>query len=311
MTDVPMPYLQGSGESRLAFEDIDQDYHLKVRAFVGLCMPPVFTNLSRHFDLKSLREEGTVPIMYFLQFERDPQTLTFGGKVSMEHRVTLRRQVLPGPPGASAGGVERLMLDMRIEVLGEEGSGDPGSLGSGPRPGRLVPAGRMRGVHVITRPVAPPGERQVVQVPPQLRGLQEQPWDEPAPSVELLSELPPGYGERAAGPWQEQRSVWALHNTDINQHVNVQEYITGMENHFARMLFGANLPLPRHRIERMTILFRKPFFKGEAHAVRGRLFTTDQHTLLVGGIHRVEPEGGIDARPAVFARLEGRFDPAG
>jgi len=168
----------------------------------------------------------------------------------------------------------------------------------------------MRALHVITRPVAPPGERQVLAVPEALRGLREHPWEGPYPSLELLQTVPPGYQERASGPWQELRSVWALHNTDVNQHVNVHEYLMSMENHFARMLFGANLPLARHRIARTDILFRKPFFLGDAHAIRARLFSDGRHTLLLGGLHRVEPEGGLEPRPSVCARMEGELEEA-
>jgi hypothetical protein len=311
MTEAAKPYLEGSGEGRLSFEDIDQQYQLKIRSFVDLCMPPVFSSLERQVDLKTLRDEGIIPIMFFLQFESDPQPLTFFGRVGTAFQVHLRRSVVSGPEGASAGRVERLLFDMHIEVSGQEGSGDPKALGGGPRSGRLVPAGRMRGVHVLTRPVAPPGERQVVAVPEQLRGLQEHPWEGPYPSIELLQELPSGFHERETGPWQEFRSVWALHNTDINQHVNVKEYIAGLENHFARMLFGANLPVARHRIARSSLLFRKPFFMGDPFAIRGRLYVDDHHTLLLGGIHSLEPEGGLHPRPSVFARMEGEIGPAG
>jgi hypothetical protein len=308
MTQAPLPFVSGSGTRRLAFEDLDQRGNLQIRALIGLCMPPVFADLEQRFDLLGLRKQGTSPIMFFLQFETLAQPLPFLGRMTLDYRVHLRRSVLAGPPGSAAGRVERLLLDMEIDVRGPQGSGDPAQLGAGALSERLVPAGRMRGVHVITRPVAAPGERQVRDVPAELRGLQEQPWEGPYPSTELLEALPAGFRERAAGPWQELRSVWALHNTDVNQHVNVHEYIMSMENHFARMLFGASLPLARHRIARMEILFRKPFFMGDAHGLRGRLFTSGRRTLLLGGLHRVEPEGGLEPRPAVFARMEGELE---
>jgi hypothetical protein len=311
MADAPLPFVEGSGEGRLGFEEIDQGYQLKIHPLIRLCMTPVFTDLERQVDLRSLRLEGTIPIMFYLEFGVHPQPLAFFGRVRTQHRVHLRRSVIAGPPGASAGRVERLLLDMRIEVSAEESSGDRASLGAERRSGSYAPAGWMRGVHVLTRPVAPPGQRHLLNVPEQLRGLQEHPWEGPYPSIELLSEVPPAFREGEAGPWQEQRSVWALHNTDINQHVNVQEYLTGLENHFSRILFGANLPVARHRIAQMRVLFRKPFFAGEAHAFRGRLFTDDHRTLLLGGVHRLEPEGGLDPLPSVFARMEGEISPAG
>lgn len=311
MTEAPLPYLEGKGEGRLSFEDIDQHYHLKINALIELGMPSIFKALERRFDLSTMRTEGIVPIMFYLEFETYPQPVLFGSRVETDFRVRLRRSVIPGPPKASAGKVERLLLDMGVNVQARESSGDPQSLGGGPRDGNLVSAGQMRATHVITRPVAPPGERQVLEVPPALRGLQEHPWEGPYPSVEGLEALPAGYRECEAGPWHEQRAVWGLHNTDINQHVNVHEYIKGMEDHFSRMLFGGNLPVARHRIGRMQILFRKPFFMGDACGVRGRLYTDDHRTLLLAGIHHVEPEGGLEPRPAVFARLEGEIRPSG
>lgn len=311
MTEAPLPSLEGRGEARLSFEDIDQHYQLKIAALIELCMPSIFKGLERRFDLAGMRAEGIVPIMFFLQFETYPQALIFASPVETAYHVRLRRSVMPGPPGASAGKVERLLLDMEAEVRAREGDGDPAALGGGPRDGRMVPAGRMRGVHVITRPVAPPGERQVVDVPPALQGLQEHPWEEPYPSVEGLQDVPAGYNAHETGAWHEQRTVWGLHNTDINQHVNVHEYILGVENHCSRLLFAANLPVARHRVSRMSILFRRPFFAGDPCGVRGELYTDDHRTLLLGGVHRAEPEGGLDPRPSVFARVEGAIDPAG
>jgi hypothetical protein len=309
MPAAPLSVVEGSRQSHLSFEHIDQGFQLKIRALVGLCMAPVMIDLHKRFDLQGLRAKGTIPIMFSLQFETEPQPLVFGGRVETRYRAWLRRSVQPGPPGASAGKVERLLLDMDVDVSAEEAPGDRMALGAAPGTGRTVHAGRMRGLHVLTRPVAPPGERQVATVPEELRGMQEHPFSEPYPSAELLQAVPSGFAERETGPWQELRSVFALHNTDVNQHVNVIEYITGLENHFARMLYGANVPVARHRIARMAVLFRKPFFSGDAHALRGRLFLDGARTLMLGGVHRVEPEGGLDPRPSVATRMEGVLQP--
>lgn len=310
MTDAPLPYLAGSGERRLSFEDVDQHFHLRIRSLIGLCMPPVFGDLERRFDLAGMRRAGIIPVMYYLEFETFPQPLVFFGRVRMDYELRLRRSVIEGPGGNPAGRVERLLLDMHIAVSGQQGRGDPLDLRPGGE-GEMVPAGRLRAVHVITRPVAPPGERQVLVVPEALRALQEHPWDEPMPSIERLSTVPPTLPERETGPWQEQRSVWGLHNTDVNQHVNVHEYIDALANHGARLLYGSNLPVARHRVARMDMLFRRPFFIGDAHAARGHLYTDDYRTVVLAGLHAAEPEGGLDPRASVFARMEGSIAPAG
>lgn len=315
-TTEPMDAITGEDQGRLTFEEIDQHYHLKTRSFIRLCMSPVFKNLDRNVDLESLREAGIIPVMFHLQFEAYPVPLAFNAKVRTNHTVRLCRARAPGRDGRPGAGGDRLLLDMDIAVSAEGGLGDSQALGGGGGTGEMVAAGRMRGVHVMTRPVAAPGERQLTGTPEPLRVLREHPWEEPYPTPELLLTPPEGYEEQDAGEWARQRSVWGLHNTDINQHVNVHEYTTEMEDHCNRMLFGAGLPVERHRIGKLSILFRKPFFKGDPHAMQGRLFTEaavaaegakDGRTMMLGGIHRFDPEGGIDPRPSVAARIEGEF----
>jgi hypothetical protein len=84
-----------------------------------------------------------------------------------------------------------------------------------------------------------------------------------------------------------------------------------MENHFSRLLFAARLPLAQHRIAISHLLFRKPFFPGDLYALRGRLWTQGQRTLLVGSFHQAGAEGQVDARPSVAVRMEGVIEPAG
>ena len=310
-TDAPMPRLEGKGKGQLGFEELDQHYQIKIRSMIKLCMPPIFGALDRQFAVNSMRAEGTIPVMFYLEFESYPQPLAFNGRQEVDYQVALKRSVTPAPPERGGSPVQRLLFDMHMDLSAEEGSGDPQLLGGGTSSGRMVPAGRMRGVHVITRPVAPPDQRQVIDVPAQLRGLAEQPWDEPFPAIETLAQAPAGFAEVEVGTAVEQQSVWALHNTDINQHVNVHEYITALENHFARQLFAAKLPVARHHIARTDILFRKPSFMGEAHGARGRLFVAGERTVFLGGVHRVQADGTLDPRPSVFARMHGKLNPAG
>jgi hypothetical protein len=301
----PLASLDGKGEGILHFGEVDQTFRLKIRGLIGLCMPPIFMALERRFGLRSMREEGTAPVMFYLQFETVPKPLVFGGPVETPYRVTLHRSVIPGPKGAELGKVERLLLDMAVQVQAEEGTGNPLEMGSRRVDTPLITAGSMRALHVLTRPVGPVGERRVLEVPRQLQGLQERPWQEPYPSFELLQSLPANYRQHETGPWQELRSVWGVQNTDINQHVNVQEYIRGFEDHFTRLLFGANLPVERHRIAKADVLFRKPFLLGQPFGVRGQLYGHGSRTLMIGSFHHVEAEGGLQSPPAVMARLEG------
>ena len=127
--------------------------------------------------------------------------------------------------------------------------------------------------------------------------------------MEGLNVPPGGFQQTHTGQWREQRSVWGMQNTDVNQHVNVQEYLQGLEDHFTRLVFGAGRPPGDHRIVRTDILFRKPFFRGQPLCLRGDLYLDGGRSVMLGGIHPVDPEGGIIERPSVFTRMEGEFSP--
>jgi len=296
----------GSGR-RISFEEVDQQYRLKIRSFITLCMPHIFKGLEAELALNDMRDSGIVPIMFYLVFETTPHHLAFKGEIETRHNVRLCRDVQPNPRDPAGGNVERMLLDMNIDIMAQTAPYDPHALGSATPHEGLTRAGHMRGVHVLTKPTAPAGERGVTDVPPQLAPLKVHPWDEPFPAVEGMRGVPEGFRQHDSGPWGIQHTVWGINNTDINQHVNVHEYIINIENHFARMLHGARMDVPRHRVERMEILFRKPSFMGDTCAIQGDLFTKGDETLLLGGFHALGPDGAVDPKPTVFARLQGRL----
>jgi hypothetical protein len=196
---------------------------------------------------------------------------------------------------------------MEVDIRAQTASYNPHALGNSELGGESVPAGRMRVVNVLTRPTAPAGQRGVTQVPAELRKLQVHPWNEAFPSAKGLQTVPPGYLHRDCGHWCEQRTIWGLSNTDINQHVNVHEYIINIENHFARMLHGAGMAVPMHRVEGMDIIFRKPSFMGDVSVMRGDLYINGDQTLLLAGFYGVDADGQVDPQAAVFARIAGRL----
>lgn len=301
-------YLAGTNDGLINFEEVDQFYRLKVRSFIRLCMPGVFSTLGNDPGLRAMRAQGIAPIMYFLQFESTEHALAFGQPVASEHEIRFYRAAVPPRSPEQAPGT-RLLMDTEISLSAEEGRSDPGALGHNAGSGRTVPAGRMRGLHVITRPVAPPDARHLDELPEGLRRYTIHEWSEVYPTSEMLMDTPQAYDPQDAGAWGELHSVWGLPNTDINQHVNVQEYITGLENQFSRLLFGAGLPNELHRIQKFGILFRKPFFPGEPYAVRGRLLLDGVRTLMQGGYHRMDSAGKVDDRPSVVCRADGCIVP--
>jgi hypothetical protein len=305
MTDIRrMDFLEGQGTALLDFSDLDMRYFLKLRSHIAICMPPVFLDLERTFDMAALRDEGVQPIMYCVKLESAPVPLAFGSDLISEHRIGIFRHGASG----SANGAERLLLDSRAVFKAHRGSGDPRALGLEKEKGALEEVGRAEVLQVFTRPLAPRGERGVSEVPEPLRALRVHPWEEPYPDLAGFEEIPPGFEEAPPSPLQEFTSVWGYPNTDINQHVNVLEYIGGMENQFTRLVHARGLSPQKHFIRHAALIFRKPFFPGEPYGLRGRLWVSGRRTLLVGTFHNMDPEGRMADGANIAARYEGELE---
>ncbi len=304
MAEQPtMDFIEGQGTAKLDFGDLDMRYFLKIRTHIDLCMPHVFRDLARRFDMLHLGNAGIVPLMFYLNLEVAPLPLAFGRDMTSSHRIGIHRHRGDKPDGSR----DRLLLDSRAVFRAPAGAGDRGTFGWDTKKGELVEAGRAQVLQVFTRPLAPRGERGVTELPAPLRVLREHPWQEPFPTVELLAEIPPGYEETPPTPWGQSTSVYGMPNTDINQHVNVMEYIGGMEDQVTRLLHARGLPVKTHLIRRAELIFRKPFFPGDPFGLRGRLWLKGNQTLMVGTIHALDGEGNFSERPSVAARYQGEI----
>src|SRR5690606_19085499 len=149
--------------------------------------------------------------------------LAFGRGITNEHSTRLFRSVTARAGNPAERGVERFLLCSHNLLRSKARSHGPEALGldDGTRP--AIEAGTAEIVHVLTRPLAPPGERQVTALPEELRRLREHRWERPWPTPESLSVPPEGYERVTLGPAEERADVWGLPNTDINQHVNATE----------------------------------------------------------------------------------------
>ena len=296
--------LTGTGKTPTHFDLLDMTYRIRMRAFVGICMPPIFASLESHLKMMSLRKKGYAPIMFFLDFRSGATPIAFGRALENTHSLKLYRSITDRNNQPARTGTERVMFVSDTTIRAKSRSHGPEALGFDDGSGAVIEAGSAQILHVITKPVAAPGERQVTEVPEELRALKEHAWDQPLPSVENLGMVPPGYERVDAGSWQERVDVWGMPNTDINQHVNVQEYVTGGENQMSRVLHGAGLPVTKHRIARARLLFRKPFFPGQSYAIRAQLFRRGQETRMHAGFHLLE-DGQPAARASSFVVFDG------
>lgn len=300
--------LTGSGEVTPGFPDLDQRFRLKVRSYVEICMAPAFRALAQSLDLFQMRQEGIYPIMFYLVFEPAPTPLWHGRPLQSAYEGRMYRY-RPPAEGASPGAprAERLLLDWRFALSGPRSEARAEDMSPGEGEAEIAHVGNGRIVQVLTRPLAPPGERDVRELPEKYRLLRERPWEGPYPTWQLMAHVPEGFSG-PAGQVPPHESVWGVPNTDINQHVNLNEYIADVENHQQRLLSAAGIAPADHAVTRAEIIFHKPFFAGEAYRVEGDLRRRDGETLFLGGIYQAGAPSAPEGRPGVFMRLEGRLE---
>ncbi|HYW91533.1 MAG TPA: hypothetical protein VFA95_03555 [Gammaproteobacteria bacterium] len=299
--------LTGQAKVPTTFEQLDMAFRLRVRGFVDICMPPMFGELERRFPMTGMRRLGIAPVLYFVDFRNTSASLSFGRSLHVDFALRLYRSHSDheGRPVSPGTGSERLMFESRTRIRGRRQSGGRANLGYATEDSELVEAGSARMLHVITRPAGPPEQRHVTTVPEALHGLREHALAEPLPTVEALAEVPDGYLPVDTGGWETYRGVWGMPNTDINQHVNVLEYIMGLENQYTRQLHSGGLAVEGHQITRARMLFRKPFFPAQPYVIRSQLYRRGPDTLMVGGFYLLGDDGKVTQRPSVFAAMEG------
>lgn len=300
--------ITGTGDTPSQFDHIDMSYRLRMRAYVGICMPPIFRSLNEQLKMMDLRKKGIASIMFFLDFTNNGKPIAFGRRLRTQHSVKLYRSVSDDANRAAPSGTERLLLASDSTITARARSHEREVLGFDDGSGLIIEVGTARILHVFTKPVAAPNERQVTAVPEELSKLKVHKWDEPLPSAATLSTPPPGYERLDIGKWAERSDVWGMPNTDINQHVNVQEYVMGGENQLSRALRGANLSLEKHLISRARFLFRKPFFPGQEYVVRAQLFRRDRSTHMQAGYYLLDGNEP-SPKPSTIVVFDGSIEP--
>lgn len=299
--------ITGGGETPSQFDHIDMSYRLRIRAYIGICMPPIFMSLNERLKMMDLRKQGIASIMFYLDFTNGGTPIAFGRRLRTKHSLKLCRSITDKNNQPARTGTERLLFVSDSTITARARSHEQEALGFDDGSGPIIDAGTARILHVLTKPVAPPDERQVTTVPEELREMKEHPWDEPLPSVEGLGVPPEGYQRVDAGRWEQHRDVWGMPNTDINQHVNVQEYTMGGENQLSRVLRGSGLPVDKHRIARARFLFRKPFFPGQEYVIRAQLYRRDNLTEMQAGYYLLEG-AEPSAKASVFMVFNGAIE---
>ena len=289
--------------------DLDQTGNFKVRQFVGLALAPVFADMAPTLGYAEMGKRGIAPGQYFQDFQSVHRPTGYGKDIERRIRIGLRRSTAEErrDPAGAPRRVERLIVETRTELIACQALGPPESIGFEPPLGDAVTAATGRVLHVLTRPAAPAGERQVKDAPEELAFLAEQPLDGPYPTIELLSALGDGFAEADTGGFTAPPGIWGIANTDAFHHVGAREYLYGMESRVIALMAAAGLPVERYYTHRARTIFRKPGFAGERFDLKCRFYRQGDETVAIGAYHKVADDDAVEEKPAVFTRFEGGF----
>src|SRR5204863_10101352 len=126
---TPLDAVTGTGETPSHFDCLDMSYRLRMRAFVGICMPPIFATLNTDLKMMSLRKKGIAQIMFYLDFKSGAPPIAFGRKLTVQHTMKLHRSITDDNNRPARSGTERLLLDSRSVIRGQARSHGTDSLG--------------------------------------------------------------------------------------------------------------------------------------------------------------------------------------
>jgi hypothetical protein len=297
------------GERMVDIGDLDLKRNLKIRAFLGLVLAPVFRDLQPRLRYAEMGRRGITPAQYFQDFRNYPAPYGYGDHFKGRYEIRLCRSVSKERRGSSTEEqrVERLILETRATLTGRPATAMPASLGFEPSLGPPATAGTGRVLHVLTRPQNPRGSRWVNEIPEEIEFLALHPFEDPFPTIALLGELEEGFTE-IDGSATQLGGVWGIANSDVFQHIHAREYTVAMENGITLCLAAAKIPVESHLATRAQVIFRRPSFVGQHYVLSVRLFRRNADIVALGAFHGTE--GGLtddDNRAAVYLRFDGRL----
>ncbi len=281
----------GAGPVALRFEDLAQDGRLHVTALATGLASAAWKPIFQEPWTKPAMEAGVIPILTRIIFVGTPGPFA----VDVDHDAVARWSL--GHTIDASGAVDRLMLNMWVEVFGPMGltyGGPPDGAG------QRTLAGRMYAEHVVTRLFAEPHERKVTRL--DLPGVEGVPprrfeWTPPAALLALPEGAQALDAELVVDPTP---LVLGLSHTDANQHVNSLVYPQLFEEAALRRLFALGKPTAL-LTRRAEMAFRKPAFAGEVLRVAVRAY---QKGEAFGAVGVFFDEASGPAKPRVTVALE-------
>ncbi|MBI2394117.1 MAG: hypothetical protein HYV09_31385 [Deltaproteobacteria bacterium] len=256
---------RASGALELRYEDLAQDGRAMLESLPHAIGEVVWRQrLSRQEHNRTMLRQGVIPILTRLVVEASDEPLPITHPIDAAGMFDLAHAI------DGKGDVERLLLDIWIEVHGVRGRTNfPPQPGDGAR----VSVGRVFAEHVFTRPWGPPEERKVKRLP-NIEGLPEIPQRRrDFRALPQSAGLPIGATLLDADPVVDPSPiVFGLVHTDANQHVNSLVYLRMFEEALVRRAAAHRLP-PDALARWIEIGYRKPCFAGDRVRVRLQLYT--------------------------------------
>jgi hypothetical protein len=282
----------GTGKTRPRYEDIAQDGRMRLEGIWPPIGPILWGgSLSIVGPLGRLGKRGIRSVLTRVVLWGGSEPISVHNPVEHELRYRLAHSV------SSASEVDRIVFETWLTSHAARGEpNDPSRAVAGQR----VQVARAYGLHVFTRPAAPPGEHRVLEL--------DDPELERVPSVRSprrdaleLSSLPEGAEPLEPEATADDATIaFGLAHTDGNQHVNFLAYPRLAEDAALRRI--SKLGFGSRRLARFAeVGYRKPCFAGQRVQILLRAFS---HQGELGALASfvVEPDGTPD-KPHCVVRL--------
>lgn len=287
-----LPEQIGTGTTRPRYEDIAQDGRMRLEGI----WPPIGPILwgGRLPIVRPLGRLGQSGVRSVLT-----RVVLWGGSEPISvHNPVEHELVYRLAHSVNAGGeIDRIVFETWLTSHAPRGvPNDPSRVARGER----VEVARAYGLHVFTRPAAPPGEHRVSEL--------DDPELERVPAIRSprrdaleLASLPDGAEALEPEATADDATIaFGLAHTDGNQHVNFLAYPRLAEDAALRRF--SKLGLGSRRLARFAeVGYRKPCFAGQRVRILLRAFS---HQEALGALASfvVESDGPVD-KPHCLVRL--------
>lgn len=292
-----LDFLEGVTEETVEWRMLNMDSELVTANLSRTIGPGIHSTLRPHWNFNAKRGDGVVPLNNILRFETFGERCPLGTKLRQKTRlrlVTARDE---------NGKLKRGHLAMNCELFNNADDFH-----------RLV--GRAEFWMALTRPLAPPGQHKLTDVPEAIRFLKEHEATESdlvSRDIESYRCRPPFFSPLAGG--QKGSNGQSFHDTiplvfhidrsDIYRHINTAVYMNQVQDYLALLYHKVGGDAGRLRFREITIYFRKPFAPGQAAEVELDFIEYTDRFHGAVRLYHSDSEGGRSEQISVAMETRG------